>query len=189
MTKTLTRIGLGLAVAIVATVGIAQVRQDRSPGSPGDREGTAFRMPADTTRQVARPQPLRVDSFQVQRIAGRSDLGAEGDLLITFTGQGFQLTSTAPRVLIGAGVTLESTEVNRNGTELYVLVPRNMVTRIQSVRFDSVVVANPGGREDTEFARASIRVTAARLLRPDPNAPAVRVVYRDGAFSREPAQL
>jgi hypothetical protein len=189
MTKTMTRIGLGLAVAIVATVGIAQVRQDRSPGSPGDREGTAFRMPADTTRQVASPQPLRVDSFQVQRIAGRSDLGAEGDLLITFTGQGFQLTSTAPRVLIGAGVTLESTEVNRNGTELYVLVPRNMVTRIQAVRFDSVVVANPGGREDTEFARASIRVTAARLLRPDPNAPAVRVVYRDGAFSREPAQL
>ena len=188
MTKTMTRIGLGLAVAIVATVGIAQVRQERSPAGPGDREGTAFRASADTTRLAARQQPLRVDSFQVQRISGRSDLGAEGDLLITFSGQGFLLTSTAPRVVIGAGLTLESTEVNRNGTELYVLVPRNMVARIQGVRFDSVVVANPGGREDTEFARASVRATAARLLRPDPGAPAVRVVYRDGAFSREPAR-
>jgi hypothetical protein len=185
MTKTMTRIGVGLAVAIVATVAIAQVRQDRSPGSPGDREGTAFRMPADTTRQAARAQPLRVDSFQVQRIAGRSDLGAEGDLLITFTGQGFLLTSTAPRVLIGTGLTLESTEVNRSGTELYVLVPASLATRLAGLRFDSVVVANPGGREDTEFARASVRATAARLLRPDPGAPTVRVVYRDGAFSRD----
>jgi hypothetical protein len=46
-------------------------------------------------------------------------------------------------------------------------------------------VANPGAREDVESARASIRVSAARLARPDPGAPAVRLVYRDGAFSRE----
>jgi hypothetical protein len=38
---------------------------------------------------------------------------------------------------------------------------------------------------DSKFARASVRATPERLLRPDPGAPAVRLVYRDGAFSRE----
>jgi hypothetical protein len=182
---TKTRIGLGLAVALGATVAIAQVSRDRSPATAGDRQGTAFREPPAAVQQAARQQPLRVDSFQVQRIAAGSALGAEGDLLITFSGQGFMLTSTAPRVLVGAGVTLESTEVNRGGTELYVAVPRSLAARIEGLRFDSVVVANPGEGEDTEFARASVRATAARLLRPAAAAPAVRVVYRDGAFSRE----
>lgn len=186
--STMTRIGLVALAAIGATVGIAQVARERSPSSPGDREGTEFRMPVDTPPQVIRQQPLRVDSFQVQRVAEGSDLGAPGDLLITFWGQGFALTSKAPRLLLTGGFALESTEINRDGTELYVLVPGDQVTRIQGMRFDSVVVDNPGAREDTEFARASVRATAARLLRPDPDAPAVRLVYRDGAFSREPVR-
>jgi hypothetical protein len=186
--STMTRIGLGGAVVIAATVGIAQVARDRSPASPGDREGRQFRMPADTPPPGVTQQPLRVDSFHVQRVAGGSDLGAPGDLLITFRGQGFALTSKAPRLLLTGGFALESTEINRDGTELYVLVPRNQVTRIEGMRFDSVVVANPGARRDTEFARASVRATAARLLRPDPDAAAVRLVYRDGAFSREPVR-
>ena len=95
------------------------------------------------------------------------------------------LTDKAPRVLLTGDLALESTEINRDGTELYVLVPRKDLTRIAAIRFDSVVVANPGARQGTEFARASVRATAERLLRPDPGAPAVRLVYRDGAFSRE----
>jgi hypothetical protein len=182
-----TLIGLLAAGAILATVSVAQVRRDQSPAGPGDREGTEFRMPPGEPQQVARQQPLRVDSFQVQRIAGGSDLGAAGDLLVTFHGQGFVLTSLAPRLIVGEDLALESTEVNREGTELYVVLPRNVMSRIEAMRFDSVVVANPGARQDTEFARASVRATSARLLRPDPAAPAVRVVYRDGAFSREPA--
>jgi hypothetical protein len=182
--NTMTRIGL-VAAAIAATVGIAQVARPRSPASPGDREGKAFRMPRDTAPPPAKQQALRVDSIHVQRVAGKSDLGATGDLLITFRGQGFMLTDKAPRVLLTADLALESTEINRDGTELYVLVPRKDLTRIAAMRFDSVVVANPGARQGTEFARASVRATAERLLRPDPGAPAVRLVYRDGAFSRE----
>jgi len=52
-----------------------------------------------------------------------------------------------------------------------VLVPQKEVTRIAGLRFDSVVVANPGARQGTEFARASVRATAERLLRPDPARP------------------
>jgi hypothetical protein len=179
------RIGLGSAVAVVATVAIAQVVRDRGPSSPGDREGREFRMPPDTPPPLARQQPLRVDSFQVQRVAGNSALGAPGDLLITFLGQGFVLTAKAPRLLLSPELALESTEINRDGTELYVLVPRTLVARIEGMRFDSVVVANPGAREDTEFARRPVRATAARLMRPERDAPAVRLVYRDGGFSRE----
>jgi hypothetical protein len=182
--NTMTRIGL-IAAAIAATVGIAQVARPRSPASPGDRDGTAFRMPPDTAPPAVKQQPLRVDSFHVQRVAGKSDLGATGDLLITFRGQGFMLTDKAPRLLLSEGSALESTEINRDGTELYVLVPQKELTRIAGLRFDSVVVANPGARQGTEFARASVRATAERLLRPDPGAPAVRLVYRDGAFRRE----
>jgi hypothetical protein len=184
---TMTRIGV-VAVAIVATVGLAQVARPRSPASPGDREGKVFRMPRDTAPPPVKQQPLRVDSLHVQRVAGKSDLGATGDLLITFRGQGFMLTDKAPRVLLSADLALESTEINRDGTELYVLVPRKDLTRIAAMRFDSVVVANPGARQDTPFARTSVRATAERLLRPDPGAPAVRLVYRDGAFSREPVR-
>ena len=83
---------------------------------------------------------------------------------------------------------LEATEINREGTELYALVPRNQMSKIATLRFDSVTVANPGGRQDGENAPRSVRATAARLLRPDPDAPAVRLVYRDGWFTRESAR-
>jgi len=182
--NTTTRIGL-IAAAIAATVGIAQVARPRSPASPGDRDGTAFRMPPDTAPPPVQQQPLRVDSFHVERVAGKSALGATGDLLITFRGRGFMLTDKAPRLLLSEGSALESTEINRDGTELYVLVPQKELPRIAALRLDSVVVANPGARQGTEFARASVRATAERLLRPDPGAPAVRLVYRDGAFRRE----
>ncbi|HSK17692.1 MAG TPA: hypothetical protein VK912_01025 [Longimicrobiales bacterium] len=184
---TRTLIGLLATGAILATVAVAQVRSDRNPAGTGDRAGTEFQVPPGEQQQPARQQPLRVDSLQVQRIAGASDLGAAGDLLITFHGQGFALTSLAPRLIISGDLALESTEINRDGTELYVVLPRNLMSRIEAMRFDSVTVANPGARQDTEFARASVRATSARLLRPDPTAPAVRVLYRDGAFSREPA--
>lgn len=186
--STMTRIGVMAAAAILATAAIAQVVQERSPAGPGDRDGRAFRMPADTARPVARQQALRVDSLEVQRVAEGSALGVAGDLLITFKGSGFALTSKSPRLLLPGGTALESTEINREGTELYVLVPRDQMARIGAMRFDSVVVANPGAREDVESARASIRASPARLARPDPGAPAVRLVYRDGAFSREPVR-
>lgn len=181
-----TMMRFGLAVGAVAvTVGIAQVARDRSPASPGDRQGKAFRTPADTSQPVVRQQPVRVDTFYVQRVAGGSGLGSPGDLLITFQGQGFTLSARAPRLVLAGDFALEATEVNRDGTELYVLVPRDQMPRIATLRFDSVVVANPGARSDTEFARRPVRASAARLLRPDRDAPAVRLVYRDGAFSRE----
>lgn len=179
------QIGLLATVLVLSTLGILQVRRDRSPASPGDPDGREVRMPPTPVQQLATQRRLQVDSFQVQRIASGSDLGAAGELLITFIGQGFLLTARAPRVHIVEGLVLDVTEVNRDGTELYVVLPRAVMSRVEAARFDSVVVANPGGREDTEFARAPVRATAAQLLRPDPRAPAVRVVYRDGAFSRE----
>jgi hypothetical protein len=178
------RIGLVVAATIVATAGLTQVARDRGPGSPGDRAGKPFRTATDTTRPPSQ-RPLRVDTFHVQRVGPGSGLGAAGDLLITFRGEGFMLTSRAPRVQLTGDFALEGTEVNRDGTELFVLVPRTQLSRIQGMRFDSVVVANPGSRRETPFAGIAVRATAARLLRPDPDAPVVRLVYRDGAFSRE----
>jgi hypothetical protein len=189
--RTMSRVSLIGVAAIAVTVGIAQVgRAQQSPagGPPGDRPGKALRVRADTTRPPVRQQPsLRVGAFQAERVAGGSGLGAAGDLLITFRGQGFVLTAKAPRVLVAEGVTLEASEINRDGTELYVLVPRAQIAKIAALRFDSVVVANPGARQDKEFGRVAVRATAAQLLRLDPAAPAVRLVYRDGAFSRETA--
>jgi hypothetical protein len=113
-------------------------------------------MPADTARPVPRQQALRVDSLEVQRVAEGSALGAAGDLLLTFKGSGFALTSKAPRLLLPGGAALESTEINREGTELYVLVPRGQTARIGAMRFDSVVVANPGrGRTSSRPAPRS----------------------------------
>jgi hypothetical protein len=177
------RIGV-VAAAAAAVVAITQVARDRSPASVGDRGGREFRTQPAGPPPASQP-PVRVDSFVVQRVAQGSALGAPGDLLITFHGQGFTLTSRAPRLLVTPAVTLETTEVNRDGTELYVLVPRAQLQRLSGARFDSVVVANPGARQEGEFARASIRATAARLFAPTPGAAAVRLVYREGTFSRE----
>ena len=180
------QIGLVVAATIVATAGLTQVARDRGPGSPGDRAGKPFRTATDTTRPPSQ-RPLRVDTFHVQRVGPGSGLGAPGDLLITFRGEGFLLTSRAPRLQLTGDFALEATEINRDGTELFVLVPRNQMTRIAAMRFDSVTVANPGARRDPAagLAPVSVRATAARLLRLDPDAPVVRLVYRDGAFSRE----
>lgn len=183
------RIAVVAAAAIAATVAIAQVRNERSPAQPGERQdGTAFRTPSLPAQQVRRPEPLRVDSFVVHRIGQGSALGAAGDLLITFAGRGFMLTARAPRVLVGDDLVLDATEINAGGTELYVLVPASLTTRIQSMRFDSVIVANPGGLQDTEHARAAVAATPDRLLRPERDAPTVRLVYDDGSFRRELAR-
>lgn len=184
--RTITRLGLAGA-AVIATLGVTQVARDRSPAGSGDLDGRQFK--ADTAaRPVPRQQPLRVDTFEVQRVAGGSALGAAGDLLITFRGQGFMLTARAPRVQLTPDFALEATEMNREGTELFALVPRSQMAKIATLRFDSVTVANPGAKQEGEHAPRSVRATAARLLRPDPDAPAVRLVYRDGWFSREPAR-
>jgi hypothetical protein len=174
-------------IALLA-LGQVEAGRDRNPASPGDRNGREFRMTPETTPPPAQQRPLRIDSIQVQRSVEGSALGSAGDLLITFNGQGFMLTSLSPRVVLTPELVLEMTEVNGDGTELYVVLPRDLVSRVEAARFDSVVVINPGGLEDSPYVRASARATAARLLRPDPGVPAVRVVYREGVFSREPAR-
>ena len=185
--STMMRIGLA-AAAVVVTLGITQAVRDQNPAGAGELDGKPFRMPAEKAAPAARQLPLRVDSFVVQRVAQGSAWGAAGDLLITFRGQGFMLTSRAPRVLLTDKDVLEATEINRDGTELYVLVPRAQIARVQGLRFDSVVVANPGAIQTGEFARASARASPAQLTSPARDAATVRLVYRDGAFSREPRQ-
>ena len=144
--STITRIGLA-AGAVAATVALTQAARDRSPAGAGDRNGRPYRASTESVT-VRAQQAIRVDTFYVQRVAGGSGLGNPGDLLITFAGQGFTLSAKAPRLELAADFALEATEINRDGTELYVLMPRTQMSRIAAMRFDSVLVANPGARRE-----------------------------------------
>ncbi len=144
-----------------------------------------FKMPRLEVQKIREQVPIGVESYDLEIIAEGSAVGQAGDLLLTFKGQGFVLTSLSPRVILDEDLTLEQTEINRDGTELYVLLSREEVDTLYRRRFDKAVVENPGGVEDTPYARASIAMTPQDLMSREREADKVVLVYRDSFFERQ----
>lgn len=173
------------AAAIAASLGIVQVARGPDPAETGVGEaGERFETPSVQEPEIRQTGPLRVDSFDVRQVAEGSVFGSPEDLLVTFHGQGFLITALAPRVLIGEDLVLDLTEVNQDGSQLYLLLTPELTERIEAAPSDTLVVANPGGLQDPERTRATVPASAAELLRPRTDAR-VRLHYESGAFTRE----
>lgn len=179
-------------LALILAVGALAAQQTERAPRPGEtgrsEAGVEFRAPELEPIAVRQPEPLRVESFDVQVLAEGTHVGEPGDLLLTFHGQGFQATSKSPRVeLAGGEVVLEDTMTNLAGTELYVIIPGETAARIAALSLQEVVVRNPGGLADEAYGVARVKASADMLLRPEAEAPGARLVYRQGEFVREPA--
>lgn len=181
---------LAVAAAAAALLLTAQARDRQpAPANPGPpQRGDGFRTPKAPLVSPRPVPPLRVQRLEVNELADGTHAGRPGDLLVTLHGQGFLETARAPRLEIGGKIVLEDTMANPAGTELYVVLPRPRIPEVQALRFQEVVVRNPGAREKTEHARATVRATPADLRAPAPGAPRARLVFRRGFFVRELVQ-
>ncbi|HET9314385.1 MAG TPA: hypothetical protein VFQ51_02305 [Vicinamibacteria bacterium] len=179
---------LALVAATAFLVAQAQDRRQPGPADAGQTEkGASFqeaKIPLVTPRP---PAPLRVERLEANELAEGTQTGSPGDLLLTFHGQGFQETAKAPRVEIGGKTVFDDTMVDLEGTQLFVVVPRGRLGELQALRFQEIVVANPGAREKTDYSRTTVRAAPADL-RPAAGAPRARLVFRRGVFVRELVQ-
>ena len=180
-----------LAVIGAAAFMIAQA-QDRRPPGPADigqtDRGVRFQSPKVPPVAPRQAAPLRVGRFEVNELAEGTHVGSPGDLLLTLQGQGFLETAKAPRVEIGGKLVFDDTMVGRDGTQLFVVLPRQRVAEVDKLQFDQIVIRNPGARENTEFARATVKASPADIRRPAAGAARARLVFRAGAFERELVQ-
>jgi hypothetical protein len=180
---------LALAAVAAGALLMAQAQQRQlGPANPGPPDkGERFREPRAPLVSPRAAAPLRVQRLEAHELAEGTHSGAPGDLLLTLHGQGFLETAKAPRLEIGEKVLLDDTMANPEGTELYVVLPRQRIRELQALRFREIAVRNPGAREKTEHARATMRATPADL-RPPAGAPRARLVFRRGFFVRELVQ-
>ena len=178
-----------VAVAAIALVGLLTAQEKRETPSPagvgGVDQGREFTMPRLEAQEFRKQEPIKIEDFDLEIIAEGSLVGHPGDFLLTFKGRGFMLTSLSPRVMLGEELTLESTEVNRDGTELYLLLSREAFGTLGRLSFEKVVVENPGGLQDSPYARAAIAMTPRELIDRERNAQKVVLVYRDSFYVRQ----
>lgn len=189
-TRTHSLIPISLLLAAALALAAQEPDGDEAP-APTDvgasDAGVRFELPAGQRLEVPAARPLSVERFEVHELAEGTALGKPGDLLVTFFGSGFLLTARTPRLRLSDEVVLETTEIGRQGSELYVVVPREQIEAIAGMAFTEVVVENPGHWKEGQ-GTARVEATPDRLLRPAADAAPVRVVYRDGAFARADRQ-
>jgi hypothetical protein len=175
-------------VAAVSAAFLATAQEPNKKAGPGPadagvtKDGAAFKLPQEKKIEVPPPRPLSVEKLDVRELAAGTSLGKAGDILVTLYGTGFLLTAKAPRLILGE-LTLENTEINRDGTELYVVLPRQELDSVARMEFEKVVVQNPGTWKEGAGS-VEVRARPADLVRAEEGAEPVRVTYREGAFVR-----
>ncbi|MGH9464313.1 MAG: hypothetical protein ACRD0X_01620 [Thermoanaerobaculia bacterium] len=175
------------AAVILAAQEPERAKEPLGPAGVGvTDEGVRFQLPATEPIEIRQPEPLRVERLEAHELAPGTHWGAPGDLLVTIHGRGFQETARSPRLELANGTVLvDETVVDAEGTQLFAVIPRQRVAELERLSFQEVVVANPGARQSSDYARATVKAGAAELLRPPPDAARALLVYRDGRFVRE----
>jgi len=161
-------------------------RQVPRPSDVGRTEkNVEFRVPDIQPITLREVRPLKVERFEVHELAEGSHAGETGDPLLTFHGQGFLATSKSPQVVLAGGkVVLVDTLMNLEGTQLFVVISREMRSKIEVLDLEEVIVVNPGGRQDTKYGHVSVAARVEDLLHPEKGAPKARLLYEKGEFVR-----
>ena len=149
------------------------------------KDGIEYRVPPVPVRQVRKLVPAKIESFEVQYLVKDPETKEPKFILLTFIGQGFILSSHAPRMIINNELILENTQINKEGTELYVIIPVELLeTKIKHMKFKEIIIENPAGPSDKKFGGIKVSMTPKNLLRIDPKAKRVKLVFKDNFYTR-----
>jgi hypothetical protein len=180
-----------LLFAVIVCFGVIILSQEsQKKPRPSDiaarKGGPKFRAPGPKSRKLRKQLPIKVKIVQVQRLAEGTHAGNPGDILLTLKGQGFSLTSLAPRIILNENMILEHTEINKDGTELYVIIPAEFLeSKKHKLDFEEVIVENPGGKKKIKYARTHFRLKPKDLLEIDPKTRKARLLYKKYFFEKE----
>ncbi|MBN1272944.1 MAG: hypothetical protein JXB26_11810 [Candidatus Aminicenantes bacterium] len=177
------------ATITIFVAGLISMQIQSKKPKPSDmntaKDGTEFRVPPVPVRQVRELVPAKIEGFDVQYLVKAPETKEPKFVLLTFIGQGFILSSHAPRMIIGNELILDNTHINMKGTELYIIIPVELLeTKIKHMKFKEVIIENPAGPSDKKFGGIRISMTPGDLLRIDPEAKMVQLVFKDNFYSR-----
>jgi len=182
MNKTILYIVGGAVVVGATALIVAQERPHPSDQGKGSN-GAEFTISSEKGQAGPRQLPMAVQRLETHRLAEGTQLGRPGDLLVTFTGQGFVTTDYAPHATLTEKLVLRNLEVSRDGKQLFVVIPARLQEDVKRASFREIVIQQSGGT--SEFARLVVEASPEQLLRVDSDAPEVIVVHRDSFFVRE----
>jgi hypothetical protein len=168
------RYSLLMMAALVAVAGffvgqsgtgqVTKPSKNPSPADAGTMNGVPLRgAKPDSSLVVPKlPGTLRVDRMDLWRLKAGTVAGKTGDWAMVLHGEGFFEAEYAPVVHLGEKITLGGTSVNADGSELYVVMPSEVMEEAKKAKFRELAVQNPSGldRNPERWGRLAIEPRA-----------------------------
>lgn len=118
-----------------------------SPSGTGTYNGKEMRVKKSADTMPRKQVELQVTGMEAQTLGDSTKIGRPGDILLTFTGQGFLFTERNPILRMGKEE-ISDTYSNETATELYVVVPaKNMNALMAGLRSGAISIVNPDRKE------------------------------------------
>jgi len=173
---TIILIGIFLVVVLVSQVD----KEDVSPAELSPELADKVLVPeTEAIKQESIPQQL--DSLDLRLVGKGSDWGNEDDYLITISGRGFIITSKTPIVIFDNKLTFTGVEVNKDGTQLFTLIPQDRFTK-QLIQGGFERLKIIGGSTEKDLEWLPLRLEDFERSK---NLSRVVLKYRNNFFSRE----
>lgn len=127
--------------------GNATNNDNPSPSGTGTYDGKEMRIKKSADTLPRKQADLQITGMEAQTLGDSTKIGQPGDVLLTFTGQGFLFTERNPRLQMGREVITE-TYSNETATELYVVIPaKSMNNLMASLRSGAISIINPDNKQ------------------------------------------
>lgn len=149
------RIHTLIILFIVASLACNQKKNDGnatnndtpSPAGTGTYNGKEMRIKKSADTLPRKQVDLQVRGMEAQTLGDSTKIGRPGDMLLTFTGEGFLFTERNPVLRMGKEE-ISDTYSNETATELYVVVPaKSMNTLMGALRSGAISIVNPDKKE------------------------------------------
>jgi hypothetical protein len=134
-----------------------------------------------TERKDTMPKTrITIKDMQAQVLGEGTQIGKAGDMLLTFTGQGFVFTESNP-VLVTGGLKFDNTYSNEDASEFYVVIPAESKERLTAVAQRGMQIINP----DNESA--TFKEAGTEIMKRADGSKKVMLVYTKFGVARKEA--
>jgi hypothetical protein len=158
-----------------------QIINDSTPISPTSMGPEAVEKTTDKIeRKDTVPSKTRIiiKDLQAQVLAEGTQIGKPGDMLLTFSGQGFVFTERNP-VLLAGGLKFDNTYSNEDASEFYVVIPADSKERLKAAARGGLQIINP----DKESA--TFKEGGGEIIKKADDIKKVMLVYTKFAVTRK----
>lgn len=173
---------LFIAFILVTTITQSIKKDTISPSELNRENNTKVYVPEREILQTKEVVPMSVDIYELQILGPVTETGNPTDILQTIKGQGFYYTSRPPRLLFGKDFIVENTEVNKEGTELYVILSKEILEKLQYIEFREAIIFMGDDPESKSAVR--FEISPSNYFEIDTN-KTVDLKYKRGYFIRE----